>query len=104
MYIIKLIGYKAKKKLILLHEDSFIGIKNIFHSMRILDFRIQIATNKFIINFLSINFLWEKFNNEKDSMIADVVDEDSWKDFINDIKPEYNRLHSELKKLLQNKG
>lgn len=49
---------KARKKVNLENEDSFIGIKSLFHSLRILSFGIQLAENK-IIDFESCKDDWK---------------------------------------------
>lgn len=46
-------------------EDYYIGIKSIFHAFRILDYGIQIAKHRKIINFSSCNSIWFEINNRK---------------------------------------
>lgn len=46
---------KAKKKVELENEDSWVGYKSLFHSMRILDFGIQIARDGAILNYASVS-------------------------------------------------
>lgn len=46
---------KAKKKIKLEDEDTLIGLKSLFHSFRIIDFGIQIATKGKIIDYSSMN-------------------------------------------------
>lgn len=49
---------KGKKKLIIAGDyDPHLAIKSIFHSLRILDFGIQIANCSYIENYGSINFV-----------------------------------------------
>lgn len=51
---------KAKKKMTLAEEDTFVGLKSLFHSFRILDFGIQIAEHGKIIDYRSMNWLWDE--------------------------------------------
>lgn len=72
---------KGKKKLIIQGDyDKYLAIKSIFHSIRIIDFGIQIATHNEIIDYSSMNYimfdllklsednesitLWEKINTK----------------------------------------
>lgn len=49
---------KGKKKLIVQGDyDKYIAIKSIFHSIRILDFAIQILTENKIVNYSSMNWI-----------------------------------------------
>ena len=49
---------KGKKKLIVQGDyDKYIAIKSIFHSIRILDFAIQILTENKIVNYSSMNWV-----------------------------------------------
>lgn len=49
---------KAKKKVSLEHEDSWVGYKSLFHSMRILYFGIQLAKNGKISYYTDMVPLW----------------------------------------------
>jgi hypothetical protein len=50
---------KGKKKLIVTGDyDKYLGMKSVFHSLRILDFGIQLARYGSIINYKSSNFIW----------------------------------------------
>lgn len=57
---------KCKKKLLVEENEYYIGIKSLFHSFRIIDFGIQIAKNKEIIDYSSTNWLWEELSNKYD--------------------------------------
>jgi len=50
---------KAFKKITLDEEDSYIGIKSLFHSLRIMEYGIQIANNFKIIDFQASNKYWK---------------------------------------------
>lgn len=49
---------KAKKKII--QGDNYLGLKSLFHSLRILDFAIQMAQDKQIGNYASMNSVWNE--------------------------------------------
>lgn len=55
---------KAKKKVLLEDEDSFIGLKSLFHSIRILDLGIQLAEygngSTIVIDFESSRHIWKE--------------------------------------------
>lgn len=53
---------KCKKKLE--QGDYYIGIKSLFHSLRIASFGIQLAAEGNIV-FSSMNFAWDDLNNRK---------------------------------------
>lgn len=63
---------KGKKKLIVMGDyDKWLAIKSVFHSLRILDFGIQIAQHSKIINYSSMNYVLEdliKLSNEFDKV------------------------------------
>lgn len=54
---------KAKKKLE--QGDYYIGIKSLFHSLRIPMFATQIATNGLISDFSCANFIWDRIKTKK---------------------------------------
>lgn len=49
---------KAKKKI--LQGDDYLGLKSLFHSLRILDFAIQVAESGVIRNYSSMNSVWDE--------------------------------------------
>ena len=51
---------KAKKKVTLENEDTWTGYKSLFHSMRILDFGIQLAESGNIGDFQRVTHLWRE--------------------------------------------
>lgn len=63
---------RGKKKLIIQGDyDKYLGIKSIFHSIRILDFAIQILTDGKIHNFESMNWILKdllKISKDKESV------------------------------------
>jgi hypothetical protein len=54
---------KCKKKLA--QGDYYIGTKSLFHSMRVVNFGIQLATIGKIIDFSCSNWIWEEINSKK---------------------------------------
>lgn len=49
---------KGKKKLVIVDDyDLNLGLKSTFHSLRILDYGIQIAEHNKIINYSSMNYI-----------------------------------------------
>lgn len=54
---------KCKKKLA--QGDYYLGVKSLFHSMRIANFGIQLATENKITDFTSCNWIWEEINSKK---------------------------------------
>jgi|SaaInlStandDraft_4_1057021.scaffolds.fasta_scaffold27317_2 hypothetical protein len=75
---------KAKKKVKLENEDSWIGYKSLFHSMRILDYGIQLAEFGKIVDYRRTTPLWFE--------IVDMVD---LGDSIDDIMTHYKKQHNE---------
>lgn len=67
---------KAKKKMTLEEEDSHIGLKSLYHSIRILDFGIQIAETGQIYNWKGNfhNFMKDNEVPEKDKYSWDYWD------------------------------
>jgi hypothetical protein len=63
---------KGKKKLIIQGDyDKYLAIKSIFHSIRIIDFGIQIATENRITNYKSCNWIMHdllKISENKESV------------------------------------
>lgn len=66
---------KAKKKVLLENEDNWIGYKSLFHSMRILDFGLQMARNGKISYFNCMSFVWDEIREKVDNneTIGDIM-------------------------------
>lgn len=85
---------KAKKKFISPYEwaddERERGKKSLFHSLRILNFGIQIASKGKIDDFSAANDIYEEVmtNPSKD-----------WEDYQQRWKPEFNRMNTEFRKL-----
>ena len=78
---------KCKKKL--LQNDYNIGIKSMFHSMRLLDFGIQIMEKGFIKDFTSSNHIWDKLKSKSWN----------WDELVIEFKSYRNSLKTRFKKL-----
>lgn len=76
---------KCKKKLA--QGDTYIGLKSMFHSIRILDFGIQLATTN-SIKFDSCNEIY-----------YNLMELHNWQDVKQYAKPIYNQKHTEFKKV-----
>lgn len=81
---------KAKKKFEIKEEDNFIGIKSMFHSLRILNFGIQISKNNKIIDYSSLKDIWEK-------MFTYYQQNKDYDFFNNEYKKLYNSFKTEFK-------
>lgn len=85
---------KAKKKFVAPYdwaaEEIKRGKKSLFHSLRILDFGIQIASFRKIVCYDTCNDLFEEIM-ENPSL--------NWDDYQERWKPEYNRMCSEFRQL-----
>ena len=81
---------KARKKMEIKDECSYIGLKSLFHSFRILDFGIQIALMN-TIHYQSANGLWielkEQFKEDK-----------SWESYYKNHKAQHNELMTQFRK------
>lgn len=101
---------KAKKKIILEHDRNIdIGIKSLYHSLRILEFGCQIAAHGKIVNYGALNVLKSELIFNSNLFIAknainyisnpQVVCEELWK-YLNDTyKDSYNTLATAFRKL-----
>ena len=90
---------KAKKKMELPNEDSYIGLKSLFHSFRILDFGIQIAKNGEISNF-NYELTFENITPEQSANSAS-LEWKNWKftkPYLNAMKTEFRLLAPLLQK------
>lgn len=80
---------KAKKK-IDVERDFKRGKKSLFHSLRILNFGIQIATKGKIVDYQAANdHWWEIWTNPSDK----------WEDYIKVYRPIYNGLCTDFRKV-----
>lgn len=87
---------KGKKKLIALGDyDLNAGLKSVFHSLRILDFGIQIALHGKIINLGSMNYVL--FDIQK--MSENYSHIELWNAIDTKYRPLYNSKNTEFKKL-----
>lgn len=87
---------KAKKKVLYENEDYYIGMKSLYHSIRLFYFGIQIAKTNYIYNFSESNYIWyDILNYEYDFKIVD--NENDYKALTEKWKKLYNEKHSEFK-------
>lgn len=83
---------KAKKKI--QQGDYYIGIKSLFHSLRIVDFGIQFSSSR-KIDFTSSNWIWDEINVDL---------EFQWEDLFTKYKPLLNERLSDFRKLAPKKS
>jgi hypothetical protein len=82
---------KAKKKFeVEKDRDIYLAKKSLFHSLRIIDFGIQIATNNKIINYSSANHLWEDIYTDPNK---------TWDPYKEKYQGIYNSMMTEFRKL-----
>lgn len=86
---------KAKKK-IKVHGEWRLGLKSLFHSLRILGFGIQIAKTGRIADYTCANHYWHDIMIQYYGTL-DAGKEPCWQDFKDYWQPHYNRLHSEFR-------
>lgn len=78
---------KAKKKFIIEKDfNPYIGKKSAWHALRMLDFGIQIAQNGKIINYSSLNYLYNE-----------IISVDSWESLDKNFREEYKKLSTQFK-------
>lgn len=87
---------KGKKKLIIAGDyDPYLAIKSIFHSLRILDFGIQIGSTGSIINYGSMNWLLEDLKK----MSLQYQRDELWNAIDTKYRSLYNEKSSQFKQL-----
>jgi len=79
---------KAKKK-IDVHQDYYIGMKSLFHSLRILNFGLQLAQSGKIVSYSAANRYWNTISEQNFQR---------WQPYKDHWQSEYNRLKSEFRK------
>lgn len=85
---------KAKKKVILDGENSYIGYKSLFHSIRILDYGIQIATQGKIFDFHRKSYVWKQ-------IMKFVQQGKSIQEMMSHFKPEQNKSATLFRSLVK---
>lgn len=82
---------KAKKKFeVEKDRDIYIAKKSLFHSLRIIDFGIQIAANNKIINYSSLKNLWEDIYTDPN---------ETWDPYKEKYQSVYNSMMTQFRKL-----
>ena len=81
---------KAKKKMAVGSKDynEYVGKKSLFHSLRIIDFGIQIGIHGKIVNYSSANHLWEEIVNSPTK---------DWNYYHDKYKPIHNKMMSDFR-------
>ena len=87
---------KAKKKVSLENEDSWVGWKSLFHSLRILEFGNQIAKNGKITDYTCMVPLWVE-------IISFVQQDKDINEIMGYYKPTYNVERTKFRKLAPKK-
>jgi len=80
---------KAYKKISIEEENSYIGIKSLFHSLRILNFGIQIGKCGRIEDYSSANKYWDE--------ILSMLETNTLLEIHEHFKPEFKRLKKQFK-------
>jgi predicted nucleotidyltransferase len=82
---------KSKKKFEVEKDHNiYIAKKSLFHSLRIIDFGIQIATNKRIIDYSSTNSIWEEIITNPS---------EDWNDYKDNYQKIFNSKMTEFRKI-----
>lgn len=88
---------KAKKKMIIEKDfDMRVAKKSLFHSIRILDYAIQIISTGELYDYQSCNILWNTINNNSSTNWGDY--KSKWQDFYNKLRSEFRLLTEKDKK------
>lgn len=87
---------KAKKK-IEVHGEWRIGLKSLFHSMRLLEFGIQIAREGRITDYGAANEYWRTIRNQQMGLAGFIRNFTSWYDYKEYWQPKYNKLRSDFR-------
>lgn len=81
---------KAKKKITLPNEDTYIGIKSLYHSFRMFEFGIELAKTGKISKFGAGNYIWKELLDCKDKW-------EDWDFLYEKFKTRHNAKSSEFK-------
>ena len=83
---------KAKKKLE--QDDYYIGVKSLFHSLRIPMFATQIATSGRITDFSCANFIWNKIRSKRWT----------WEELDDEFRELRNQVQTDFRKVAEKWG
>jgi predicted nucleotidyltransferase len=89
---------KCHKKLDV-EEEYYIGIKSLFHSIRIPMFSTQIATRGRIIDFECANWVWDKLTFKEHPYYMRGKLKWSWEELDKEFRPIHNQVLSEFRKV-----
>jgi hypothetical protein len=82
---------KSKKKFeVEKDRDIYLAKKSLFHSLRIIDFGIQIASKKKIVDYTSSNHLWEDIYTDPN---------ENWAPYKEKYQPIHNSMMTEFRKV-----
>jgi predicted nucleotidyltransferase len=90
---------KCKKKLTVEVGQEYIGVKSLFHSLRLVIFGIQIAQQGSITDYGAANQHWSDIDNYYKGMKAS--GEFSWDTLKEHYQPIYNQLCSDFRKVAE---
>lgn len=90
---------KCKKKLTVETGQEWIGIKSMFHSIRIINFGIQLAVHERIKDYGGADYEWLKIRDMAEKM--EVNNSWSWEVIHKEFKPIYNQYMSEFRKVAE---
>ena len=82
---------KSKKKL--MQNDYYVGIKSMFHSLRILIFGIQLMETNAIYDFTQANYIWDELKSKQWN----------WDELNDTYRKRRNELATKFKLLTKNK-
>lgn len=82
---------KAKKKITLPNENTWIGFKSLYHSIRMVEFGNQIATMSRITDHTALNSIFY-------DLLEAYQDNKTWDDLSSHYKPLLNKMLTELRK------
>lgn len=88
---------KSKKKLG--QGDYYIGIKSLFHSIRIPMFATQVATSGKINDFTCANFIWDKLTFKSEPMYMRDRMKWTWDELDNEFGPIHSQVMTEFRKV-----
>jgi len=80
---------KSKKKLE--QGDYYIGIKSLFHSLRIAMFGIQLAENGKIVDWTCANYIWDKLQSKQWT----------WEELDKEFRAERNKVLTEFRQITE---
>lgn len=90
---------KAKKKILYHPDEYYIGIKSLFHSIRIPMFATQIASSGRITDFSCANWIWDKLTFKDQPIYMRNKMKWSWDKLDEEFGTIYNQVLTEFRKV-----